>query len=261
MLFSKLLSSAREENGDFTTTVPDDWMQGRSAFGGLQGALAYRAMRSRVAPEVPLRVLQVTFVAPAAAGHLKVRPQVLRAGKSATHVETRIFAGDDLTTIALGVFGKGRPSSVHVVPHVVPVPTEEARRANPARAPQINFAEHFTMRWLRGDPPFSGNATPSAVIEVGMKDTGATGVEHLIAIADAIPPVALSILRAPAPGSSVTWTLEMLRDSVGDLPLAGWVLHAELTAGRDGYTNQSVFVCSPDGDVVALSRQSMVVFG
>ena len=261
MLFSKLLSSTWEESGAFTTTVPDDWMQGRSAFGGLQGALALRAMRSRVAPDVPLRVLQMTFVAPAAAGDLRAWPQVLRTGKSATHVETRLFAGDDLTTIALGVFGRGRPSGVHVVPHVAPVSTEEARRASPSRAPQINFTEHFTMRWLRGDPPFSGTESHSAVIEVGMKDTGKASVEHLIAIADAIPPVALSILRAPAPGSSVTWTLEMMRDSVDDLPLAGWVLHAELTAGRDGYTSQSVFVCSPDGGVVAVSRQSMVVFG
>lgn len=261
MLLSQLLSSAREQDGGFTTAVPDDWMQGRSAFGGLLGALAVRAMRSRVMPEVPLRVLQVAFVAPAAAGDLNVRPQVLRTGKSVTHVESRMYSGDHLTGIAVGVFGRGRPSRVHVVPHVAPVPPEEARRAIPATAPQINFTQHFTMRWLRGDPPFAAATVPSAIIEVGIRDTGKTGEEHVIAIADAIPPVALSLLQAPAPGSSVTWTLELLKDSFEDLPLEGWVLHAELTAGRDGYTSQSVLVCAPGGGVVALSRQSMVVFG
>jgi acyl-CoA thioesterase len=94
-----------------------------------------------------------------------------------------------------------------------------------------------------------------------MKDAAATREEHVVAMADAIPPVALSLLETRAPGSSLMWTLEMLRDTFDDLPLDGWVLHAELTAARDGYTNQSVFVCAPDGNVVALSRQSMVVFG
>ncbi|MGO9835415.1 MAG: acyl-CoA thioesterase [Polyangiaceae bacterium] len=259
--FSQLLSSAREVDGVWRTAVPDDWMQGRSVFGGLQGALAAQAMRSCVAPEVPLRVLQMTFIAPAARGDLDVRPQMLRAGKSATHVEARVSSGGALASIAVGVFGRARPSHVEVVPRVAAVPPEEARRASPVAAPHINFTQHFKMRWLRGDPPFSGTSVPRAVIEVGLNDRGVTSTEHVIAIADAIPPLALSLLKAPAPGSTLTWTLEMLKDTFDDVPLDGWVHHAELTAGRDGYTNQSVFVCARDGSVAALSRQSMVVFG
>jgi len=260
MFFSQLLSSAREEDGAWNATVPEDWMQGRSAFGGLQGALAVRAMRSCVAPEVPLRVLQVTFVAPAASD-VAVRAQVLRAGKSATHVEARTFSGGDLSSIAIGVFGRGRPSRVNVIPHIEPIPTQEAAGARAVANPRVSFTRHFNMRWLRGTPPFSGASEPRAVIEVSMHDNSTTREEHVIAIADAIPPIALSLLQAPTFGSSVTWALEMLRDTFDDLPLEGWVMHAELTAGRDGYTSQSAFVCAPDGSVAALSRQSMVVFG
>jgi|HubBroStandDraft_1064217.scaffolds.fasta_scaffold46339_2 acyl-CoA thioesterase len=259
--FSQLLSSARKEDGVWRTTVPDDWMQGRSVFGGLQGALAVRAMRSCVAAEVPLRVLQMTFIAPAARGDLDVRPQMLRSGKNATHVEARISSGGALASIAVGVFGRGRPSRVEVIPHVAGVPPEETRLASAVAAPHINFTQHFTMRWLRGDPPFSGTTVPRAVIEVGLNDDGVTGAEHVIAIADAIPPLALSFLQAPAPSSTLTWTLELLKDRLDDLSLDGWVQHAELTAGRDGYTSQSAFVCARDGSVVALSRQNMVVFG
>ena len=64
-----------------------------------------------------------------------------------------------------------------------------------------------------------------------------TGAEHVIAIADAIPPLALSFLQAPAPSSTLTWTLELLKDRLDDLSFDGWVQHAELTAGRDGYTS------------------------
>jgi hypothetical protein len=59
----------------------------------------------------------------------------------------------------------------------------------------------------------------------------------------------------------MTWTLEMLTDSVSDMPLEGYRLDAEIVAGLDGYTSQSVLVWGPGGRPVALSRQSMVVFG
>jgi hypothetical protein len=36
---------------------------------------------------------------------------------------------------------------------------------------------------------------------------------------------------------------------------------AELVAARDGYTSQSVMLWAPDGTPVAISRQSMLVFG
>jgi hypothetical protein len=217
-------------------------------------------MRSLVREGIPLRVLQMTFVAPAT-GDVSVRPRVLRAGKSATHLEAHVLGGQELSSIAVGVFGLGRPSRVNVVPRVQPVPVEEASRASRVKAPGIHFTQHFAMRWLRGAPPFAGSTDPTAVVEVGIDDDAPASIEHVIAIADAIPPIALSWLETPAPGSSVTWTLEMLRDDFDDLPLEGWVLHAELTAGRDGYTSQSAFVCAPDGSVTALSRQNMVVFG
>jgi hypothetical protein len=40
-----------------------------------------------------------------------------------------------------------------------------------------------------------------------------------------------------------------------------WRLDAELVAGRDGYTSQSVMVWGPEGRPIALSQKSMFVFG
>jgi hypothetical protein len=95
----------------------------------------------------------------------------------------------------------------------------------------------------------------------GLRDDAPTTEEHIIAIADGPPPIAMSFLTEPAPGSSMTWTLEMLTESVASLPLDGYRLDAELVAGHGGYTSQSVMLWSPGGEAVALSRQSMVVFG
>ena len=86
-----------------------------------------------------------------------------------------------------------------------------------------------------------------------------------MAVADAPPPIALSMLKAQVPGSSLTWTLEMLSEGgdagLAELPLAGWRLDLELVAAAAGYTSQSEIVWGPGGEPVALSRQCMVVFG
>ena len=94
-----------------------------------------------------------------------------------------------------------------------------------------------------------------------MHDDGPVTEGHVVAIADFIPPVALSYLDTPAPGSTLTWMLQFLRDDWGGLSLDGWRVDAELVAARDGYTSQTVMVWGPDGAPVALSHQSMLVFG
>ena len=122
------------------------------------------------------------------------------------------------------------------------------------------------MRWLRGSPPGAGDPSREAALTVALRDPGAVATEaHVLAFADVAPPIALAMLKARVPGSSLTWTLEMLREG-GDagllaLPLAGWRLDVELVAAAGGYTNQSEMVWGPGGEPVALSRQCMVVFG
>jgi acyl-CoA thioesterase len=90
MLYSQVLDTVRPLDGAWTAEIPDAWTQGRTIFGGVQAALALRAMRDLVPQTVPLRVLQTTFIAPVPAGRLHIEASVLRSGKSVTHVEARI---------------------------------------------------------------------------------------------------------------------------------------------------------------------------
>src|SRR6185437_13717648 len=116
-------------------------------------------------------------------------------------------------------------------------------------------------RWLRGDLPFSGGSQRKSVLQLSLRDEGRPDETHVLAFADFIPPIALSMFDRQTPGSSLTWMIEMLRDRYDDLGMDGWRVDAELLAARDGYTNQSVMLWGPRGEPVALSRQSMVVFG
>jgi acyl-CoA thioesterase len=258
--FSTLLASATLVDGATTVEVPADWMQGRSVFGGLQAALAVRAMRSLV-PDAPLRALQTTFVAPVPAGVVRARARVLRIGQSATHVEARIEDGANTLAVVVGVFGRARSSVVAVVPKQPAIVADHSFELQFVPGVFPAFIQHFTARWLRGQPPFSGATATQHVVEVGMRDEAPASESHVIAIADFIPPLALTHLRAPANGSTVTWMLELVADQFDRFPISGWRVDAELVAARDGYTSQSVMLWAPDGTPAAISRQSMLVFG
>ena len=65
--YSKLLAAVAAGDGVANLDVPDDWLQGRTLFGGLQVAIALAAMRT-VAPAAPLRTLQATFLSPVPGG-------------------------------------------------------------------------------------------------------------------------------------------------------------------------------------------------
>lgn len=258
--WSQLLAGTRAQAGTASLDVTADWLQGRTVFGGLQAAIALRAMRTLV-PDVALRTLQGTFLAPVPGGTLTARAQVLRTGKSATHVEARIVDGDATLALLVGVFGLARPSKVAIAPRQPPVDAAKPIEFGFIPGVTPEFTRHFNVRWLRGLPPYLGDTQTDHVLEVGLRDAGPATEGHALAMADFIPPVALSHLRAPAPGSTLTWMIEMLTERFDTLGTERWRIDAQLAAARDGYTSQSVMVWGPQGEPVATSRQSMVVFG
>ena len=258
--FSVLISRIQADEGRSQLEVPDDWLQGRTLFGGLQAVVGLAAMRS-LAPAAPLRSLQVTFLAPVPGGPVRAHARILRSGKSATHVEARIIDGDNTLAVMVGVFGLARTSAVTVRPRQPAVTPE-----NPVELPWIpgvtpNFTQHFKARWVIGGPPWSGTGRPESVIEIAMRDAGTVTEFHAVAMADFIPPIALSYLKAPVPAASLNWMLELLTEDVSALPLEGWRIDAQMTAAHSGYINQSLILWGPGGIPVALGRQTMVMFG
>lgn len=289
MQFSELMRSMQRAGDGWKLQVPEDWQQGRSLFGGLQAALLARAMRGLLPVGLPLRSLQVAFITPVAAGEVTLHARLLRAGKNVQQLEARIVAGDETLCLGLGVYGAARESKVGRMPvqpapppagemialPILPGVTEGMPRSLPAPVslPYVpgllpEFTQHFNARWLRGSLPLSGSEATQQVIELdllddGGLDDGAGHIDetHVLALADFIPPIALNMLDRLVAGSSLSWMIEFLRDDYAGLGLSNWRVDADMVAARDGYTNQSVTLWGPHGEPVALSRQSMVVFG
>ncbi|GMV31713.1 MAG: hypothetical protein AMXMBFR59_38380 [Rhodanobacteraceae bacterium] len=261
MRLSDLIRSAVCDGNRLQIEVGDDWLQGRSVFGGLQAAVAVAAMRT-LAPDLPLRTLQMTFIAPVPAGTVRAVAAQLRSGKNTQHLQARIEdENGELLALVIGVFGSGRASRVQREPAIDR--GGDFRTASPLPfLPGVtpNFMQHFNVTLRDGALPFANRPVQANRFALDLRDEGATTEWHLLAIADFVPPVALSWMDSVVPGSSLTWMLELLADDYATQPLSGWTVDADLVAARDGYTSQSTWIVAPDGRAVALSRQSMVVF-
>ena len=119
--FSELMSSLRRNGSDWTVTIGDDWLQGRTIYGGLVAALCLDAAQREYADLAPLRSAQISFVGPAK-GNVRIRPTLLRKGKSAAFVGVELEGDAGLATRATMCFAADRPSALRHNPIVGSTP-------------------------------------------------------------------------------------------------------------------------------------------
>lgn len=262
--FEKLLSDVKPSGENhYSATVQEDWLQGRSAFGGLTGAIVTQAMRQQVAAERKLRSLQVTFVGPAPKGDHQVAITPLREGGSVTHMQATIAQGDDVSVTSVAAYGKARQSEYAVPPIARPKglkgPEElQSMPFIPGVVP--NFVQHFDFRWATGSGPFTGAKVPANKVWIRMDSDRDIDEVGIVAMADALPPPALSMPNKPCPGSSLSWYLELLPVQAKGKLSDWWLVDYVCDAGADGYYNQVAHIWAPDGQLVAISRQVAVIF-
>ncbi|MCD9086855.1 thioesterase family protein [Stenotrophomonas sp. SY1] len=255
---STLLSSFDVERG---LELPDDWRQGRTAYGGILTALAVAAAMTTYSGQMPpLRSVQVTFIGPAV-GQLEFRPQVLREGKSVVNVGVDVIAEGALAARLALVFGRSRDSAIaHDFGPLPAVPGPEAcREFNMSGMPFAPaFTRNFVMRPAGGAQPISGATHPELLI--WMRHVDASGVDPavaLVAMADALPPAAFTSFTAAAPISSINWSFDMLEP----VPVGEWFLLRSFSEhARDGYSSQDMQVWNAQGQLLLRGRQSVAVF-
>jgi acyl-CoA thioesterase len=264
MNFSDVLSSIATDGADFTITVGEDWLQGRATFGGLVAAAGNETMRRLVPRDRPLRSLQTTFVGPATPGTWRIKARVLRVGKAVTLAHCEIVDRDQIAAIQVGVYGGPRPSAALVKRQTPSAPraVEELSevRYQPERGSPA-FVQHFAMRWAQGAKPFSGERSPPTVAYIRHRDVAPLTESHVVALVDCIPTPALSMFKAPAPASSLVWTLEFIEHGFDFAPERWWRIDTDLDAAADGYVQQSGVLIDPEGRQIALTRQLFAVFG
>lgn len=262
--FSSLLASLVPDDDRFTVTLPADWLQGRTAYGGLSAALCLQATLRAFPGLPPLRSAQFAFVGPAT-GALCIAPRMLRQGKSAA------FAGVDLegdsgpAVRATLCFGAGRDLPHDHGKYTMPgTPPRESCPAFYAWDNRPNFMSHFDGRLAGGSLPMSGGPSPQMLVWLRHRDSSVSAdLVSLVALADALPPASFASFAQGGPVgaiSTMTWSIDML-DAAVDNPAGWWLLHAEAETIRDGYSAQTTVVWHPDGRAVMVARQTVAIFG
>ena len=271
MEFNQVLDGARARICEQQPIqIPPGWTQGRATFGGMAAALVYETITAEIARKadanIPLRSLTFSFVAPAEVGELQTSANILRAGRSAIQVEARASQGPQTVTAALASFGHPRDSSIKVTPASAPGFTapDDCEALPYIEGLMPEFTQHFDYRIAAGGMPFSGSAEPRLGGWVRFRQTnGPVSISHLLALIDAWPPAVLPMLKQLAPASSLTWTLEILpaalrSEGVGD---GWWQYLAEVEQADDGYGVIQARLWDSAGNLAALSRQTVTVFG
>jgi acyl-CoA thioesterase len=260
--FTELMANITRSVDGWIVSVSDDWLQGRTVYGGLAAALCMQTALNEFDDLPPLRSAQFAFIGPVA-GQLRLRAQVLRKGKST------IFAGVDLigeagfATRATFCFAAARESAF----------THSVTRSPEAKAPDIcpdffhnapptvRFLQHIEGRHIGGSLPFSGSEDPLMVLWLRHREPGiAPSVVSLLALADAAPPAASARSKTPLLISTMTWSIDMLTDSI-TTDEGWWLIHNVAEQISDGYSSQAMSVWNARGQPIMASRQNAAVFG
>lgn len=259
MSFTQLLESATHKDGVFKVVISEDWMQGRTTYGGLSAALCLETALRAFPDAPPLRSALVSFIGPAG-GPVEGKAKMLRQGKSVSFIEADITGEKGIATRCNFAFGGARPSQWNRT--FAPTPEMPAPEDCPPFIPEgrgPSFADHFDSRLAKGGRPASGSKDHDHFIWVRHKDEHANSVVGLLALADMPPPALMPMFAAFAPISSMTWMVNLLTDKPQSRD-GWWLMQSRAEQAGDGYSSQDMLVWNREGELVISGKQSVAIF-
>ncbi len=251
---AEIIDGLRADGDGWRGAIPTTWQQGRTAYGGLSAALALHAARG-VEPDLPpLRSAQVSFIGPLS-GEVTVRATKLRRGRNAAFVQADVASEAGLGLRATFVFMAPIASTLSLdqggAPSF-PVPGPDTKTYHGMAA--VPFTQNFELVDQR-----DGLAPAEWLRWVRLREREGLDPEvAFLAIADCLPPAALKLVGGPAPLSSMTWLVNLLRPPVTEG--GWWLLHAAADHARDGASSQRMAIWNADGAAVAEQMQSVAIF-
>jgi acyl-CoA thioesterase len=258
--FSTLLAQLTGDADGYGIDLPADWLQGRTAFGGLTAALSVTAALRSDADLLPLRSAQVMLAGPAS-GPLRLAVQPLRAGKSSRFLSVDVTGDAGFAARSLLSFGASRASQIdwQALPMPPALPPEQAEVFFKAGAGP-GFSRHFETAIAGGARPFQPTATPELLLWVRHRDVAARqGLPGLVAVADTPPAAALVHFPAPAPFSTMTWSFDLLCDAP-QTDDGWWLIQSRAETITNGYSAQSMTMWNRAGQPVLVARQMVALF-
>lgn len=265
MTFDQYLQQAR--HGD-SFAINRSWQQGRTIFGGLTAALVLAYLDTQCKEAADLRSLAVSFCGKVAADvPVTIRHAMLSQGKSITQVNGQLLQQGNVVTQVTACYAHERESDLLFEAANMDLPEPGSGQKVPfieGLAP--DFIQHMTMDLHQGQFPFTNSREKELAGWMKLREAGGQMTNaHLLGLLDAWPPVVLQNLKRPAPAATVTWQVELVRPLAQfeeNLPADSWVyFHDKTVQAQSGYTHTEAQAFNQQGQLLALSRQLVSVYG
>jgi acyl-CoA thioesterase len=243
---------------------PDSCLQGRTMFGGVIAARLYQAIAAQVDKDRALRSFIVSFIGPVAPGPASVSSTCLRKGSAVSQWTAQLTQNQKVAATVQACFGRARDSTLDQIQKLQGSPTKpENCRLRPfveGRSP--DFTKFFEYRWDSGDFPFAGADSAAFSGWIRHQDwSSELELPGLIALMDAWPAPLLSLLKQPAPASSVTWMLTMPRPRPQVSGQDFLYYTARSNNFQNGYSDADAALWSPTGELIFKGRQLVAYYG
>ena len=249
--------------GEYEGSIVEHWWTPRGPLGGYVMAIVHRGMELAVDdPARQPRSLNVYFLRPPHAGAITVRPLIERVGRSLTTASARLEQDGKLIALGVAAFSTAFPGpelSEAPMPEIDPPGERATTRGNVPGADPPPFTGRLTMQRRFGERAFSGSDRAETGGWLGLLEERPVDARTLLVLADAWFPAPWSRLKALAPAP----TIEMGVMFRAPLPLPDSLLlgrfHTRLV--RDGFFDEQGELWTPDGTLVAQSRQLALLLG
>ncbi len=237
-------------------SIPANWHQGRTAYGGISSVLAYQAAKLVADDLPPLQSAQIAFVGPLS-GDVEITASVLRRGRNTAFVESKIVGEGGIGLTCNFIFMTQRDSHLDfdglAKPEFPTLPNDDELRSGPP--------EFFTQNMhYSGTRMELGQNTPSMrgwyrLIE----HEGLDAVAELVCIGDALPPSAMGLMHEKGMVSSMNWQVNMLTAKPATIN-GWWYLTSETHRAANGASSQYMTAWNSNGEPVMTGMQSVAIF-
>lgn len=258
--FSELLNELTlDSQGRWAITITENWMQGRTTYGGLSTALCLEAVLKEHKELPPLRSAQVNFTGPVG-GDVTIKISTLRQGRSVRYLLAELTGENGLAVHAVFCFGVTRESKLSEHFTLKPnIPSQEQSEDFFSFGPAPAFTQNYQCRLAKGGKPISGSNQHEHYLWVKHQDNNANSLSALVGIADMPPPAVLPMFKEFAPISSMTWMMNFLSEDLSS-DNGWWLLRSCAEHVENGYSSQDMQVWNTDGNLIITGRQNVAIF-
>ena len=246
-----------DPNTDFVT--PQNWLQGRTTYGGLSVALALQTILKDAPDNLPpLKSAQVSFIGPSIEP-LRFKKTILRQGKSATWIAVDCYTSKEVVTHVTFVFAHPRESKIdHQRCPAPPTHPPEYFPGLERRASIPAFLSNFDVRFIGPSTPVSGSDHPELIAWIRhINHAIIDPAVALLALGDSLPIAVISCFTEFHPMSSMTWSIDLPQPATYD---EWFLLRSSSKQAQNGYSFQTMSMWNREGKLITSGNQTVAFF-